>query len=750
MKVLNLCGKTVISVAVLMATWGADAAQTGRIAAAKMRMPTMPTTGLTTIGNPAVNTVSVPSGVVSGGGFNITPNVPNNPNPDNPGDNTTPDNPTPSACPDGKEENSKYTITNCMNDLLQCVNTGALQGGLNDLFNEDVRNSIVGGMRLCQSAVDKCISDVRVNCRNVYNESTDVWLDFNSRIIQPEYYNFVLRKTGLTPNQAENTCLLLDRNTYGESFAAVSDSNAVNSEYNKKVGAYNKANNNSLSKDNPQGVEVNTTGYDGNRGHYARWDAAKGECLIRVAAYNKDKLITNSWLFGAVGNDNAAEVWEKAGSTFTCNKDLFDFSLMNDTKTAAVVGVGGGTILGTAIGAGAGAAAYNKKHNAYVEGVDKANDPCTDEKYRKDLGAKLYASNQGEVLKSYAYENVTFSNDGKGEKTFSGTPIFDAGYNFNNLDEAKCRKLHTLAEKVELYKHDVQQCKADVGSSTVYNLVGNKVAGGTSAQVFTTEFSCGNSLGTVSGIANLNCGNDATMQQQVETFNKECRFVPLQVGSYTGNNTGTLCEHNNECLTVHQIEFQIRKLDSLLSMVTPATKSGKDVSKGKEIAKGAAIGAATGAGVGGIVTGITALVEKNNITCKVGDGLNSVALGKSHTIDSLKDFYVKWNLHLPDNITPTAAVTDRESWRQACSQFNSKLLDCPRVQVNYKHGGTYELINSACRISGSICVPNDAVMNSHLPLPVIVGTFTPNVPPVPSNPVNGQPVSAGPNTAASK
>ncbi|MBO7042445.1 MAG: hypothetical protein J6W08_01100 [Alphaproteobacteria bacterium] len=731
MKMLNLCGKTVISVAVLMATFGADAAQSGRIAAAKMRMPTMPTTGLTTIGNPAVNTVNVPSGVVSGGGFNITPNVPNNPNPDNPGDNTTPDNPTSSACPDGKEKNSKYTITNCMNDLLQCVNTGALQGGLNDLFNEDVRNSIVGGMRLCQSAVDKCISDVRVNCRNVYNESTDVWLDFNSRIIQPEYYNFVLRKTGLTPNQAENTCLLLDRNTYGESFAAVSDSNAVNSEYNKKVGAYNKANNNSLSKDNPQGVEVNTTGYDGNRGHYARWDAAKGECLIRVAAYNKDKLITNSWLFGAVGNDNAAEVWEKAGSTFTCSKDLFDFSLMNDTKTAAVVGVGGGTLLGTAIGAGAGAAAYNKKHNAYLESVDKKNDPCTDEQYRKDLGAKIYASKQGEVLKSYAYESVSFSDDGEGGKTFSGTPIFDVNYNFNDLDEDKCRKLHTLAEKVEMYRHEVQQCKTNHSQKRVYSAVNDVVKEGSHNYVENITVN-GNQICMV---GSLTCGPvdqvaAAQIQQELPDYQNSCLFVPLQVGTYMNENSGVLCKHGNKCLTVQQIEYQINKLDSLLTAVSPSIKAGKDANKGKEIAKGAAIGAATGAGVGGIVTGITALVEKNNITCKVGDGLNSVALGKSHTIDSLKDFYVKWNLQLPDNITPTAAVTDRESWRQACSQFNSKLLDCPRVQVNYKHGGTYELIDSACRISGSICVPNDAVMNSHLPMPVVlVDNFVPAVNP---------------------
>ncbi|MBR4625676.1 MAG: hypothetical protein IKO56_09105, partial [Alphaproteobacteria bacterium] len=235
---------------------------------------------------------------------------------------------------------------------------------------------------------------------------------------------------------------------------------------------------------------------------------------------------------------------------------------------------------------------------------------------------------------------------------------------------------------------------------------------------------------TITATGSVDCGNAATVQQGVVAFNESCMFIPLQVGSYTGGTVGTLCNHGNECLTVQQIEYQIGRLDSLLSAVVPNVKAGKDANKGKEIAKGAAIGAATGAGVGGIVTGITALVEKNNITCKVGDGLNSVALGKSHTIDSLKDFYVKWNLQLPDNITPTAAVTDRESWRQACSQFNSKLLDCPYVQVNYKHAGTYELIDSACRISGSICVPNDAVMNSHLLMPVVVvDNFIPAVNP---------------------
>jgi hypothetical protein len=143
-------------------------------------------------------------------------------------------------------------------------------------------------------------------------------------------------------------------------------------------------------------------------------------------------------------------------------------------------------------------------------------------------------------------------------------------------------------------------------------------------------------------------------------------------------------------------------------------QSASAPNKAAEIAKGTAIGTVTGAGVGGIVTGITALVEKNNISCKVGDGLNTVSLGKSHTIDSLKDFYVKWNLKLPDTITPTSVVSDVASWQQACAQFNSRLMDCPNVQINLKRpvDKNYTLISAACKQSGSMCVPNDAVMNS--------------------------------------
>ena len=330
--------------AAVMCFGGTDSWAAGRAMTTTARMPTMPVMSINTVGTHAVSGVEVPTGSNNTSGGGVV----------NPVDPVTPTN-----CEDGGVANSEFTVDMCMKSILDCIQSGTLPNGLNDLFNEDLRNSIFNGMGVCASELDKCIRDVRVDCYNVYNSAQDVWLDFNSRIVQPEYYNFVLRRTGLTPNQAENVCELLDKNTYGKSFAAVSHSENVTSEYNDKIGAYNEQEHGSLSKHQPQGPMVNTTnngntGVDGERGHYARWDATNAICKIRVAAYNKDEMITNKWLFGAIGDDKSAEVWQDAGSTFTCNKDLFDFSLMNNTKTAAVVGMGGGTLLGAGIGALAG------------------------------------------------------------------------------------------------------------------------------------------------------------------------------------------------------------------------------------------------------------------------------------------------------------------------------------------------------------------------------------------------------------
>ena len=181
-----------------------------------------------------------------------------------------------------------------------------------------------------------------------------------------------------------------------------------------------------------------------------------------------------------------------------------------------------------------------------------------------------------------------------------------------------------------------------------------------------------------------------------------------------GGEDSPLCEGTGACVDDKTIKGDLRDIQSFLSQLDKGVGINVKLDKGKEIGKGAAIGLATGAAAGGIATAITAFVEKSNITCKVGDGLNSVALGKAHTIDSLKDFYVKWNLHLPDAVSPTSAVVDKASWEQACSQFNSKLMDCPKVQINLKDkSGKYTLVPSACKVSGTICIVNDSVMTSN-------------------------------------
>ena len=216
-------------------------------------------------------------------------------------------------------------------------------------------------------------------------------------------------------------------------------------------------------------------------------------------------------------------------------------------------------------------------------------------------------------------------------------------------------------------------------------------------------------------------GNNFQVSGNAQSIVEECSYVSLLKGVDMGT---IFCKNApDNCVNATQIQSELSNLRSLLSGIEPLmSKSTAKLSKGKEIGKGAAIGAVTGASAGGIATAITALVEKNNINCRVGDGLNTVSLGKSHTIDSLKDFYVKWNLKLPDTVAPTAVVSDVASWQQACSQFNSRLMDCPYVQVNLKkkNSSVYELVSGACVVSGSVCIPNKSTMNSHLATPVPV------------------------------
>ncbi|MCL2330929.1 MAG: hypothetical protein FWC61_00070 [Proteobacteria bacterium] len=349
-----------------------------------------------------------------------------------------------------------YTIDDCMRDLSACVKT-TLPGGITDLYDSAMRGEILANANLCRKQTDYCIANVRGRRhQQIYATAADVWMDFNSRVIVPGYYAFVIRQTGLSPNQAEHVCLMLDNNVSG----SPSSANLRDSAVTKTI-----LGGNGITITSSKWVSINDR-MTGN----ARWDAARAECQLRVSAYNKDNPITNSWLFGIAGDDRQAEVWKKAGDVFTCNKDLFGFGLMTNTKTVAVVGIGGGTV----VGAGAGAI---------------------------------------------------------------------IGHNTETADG--------------------------------------------------------------------------------------------------GNKTG----------------------------------------------EGALIGAGAGAAAGGVATLITSFVERNNINCRIGDNLQQIGYNKSGQIYSLKDFYTKWNLNLPESVTPddkNTPVDSCEAWKAACYQITDAYL-CGNAQIRTKN-----------------------------------------------------------------
>jgi hypothetical protein len=707
----KMFGMSAVSMAVCAMFTAAEAVQaTGRAGYANVRagasnnsvvrMPTMPTLPMISVGNISTN---IPTGGVTVPNVPNVPDVPDVPdNPDTPDDPVDPEPPVEPECPDGGVRNSAYTVDMCMDDVLHCVNNGALPNGLNNLFNEEVRHAVENGMGLCISQVERCIREVRRDCAYVYRSAADVWIDFNSRKVQPEYYNFVLRKTGLTPNQAENTCRLLDKNTYGPSFSAVANDGRTTAEYNKTVGAYNSQQGNMLVKTNPQGVQVNdgNPGVDGSRGHYARWDAESATCLIRVAAYNKDKHISNSWLFGAAGDDKPAEVWMAAGETFSCNKDLFGFSLMNDTSTVAVVGIGGGTVLGAGIGA--------------IAGHGKREFDCSRDSHREMLMAELKDGRAVGILNEYLADKVDIT-----QKV---------------MEESSCNEIMELFDKYYQYETAIAECKDmeyDYSSSITVNIefdTKNGEEAGVQAVApwcitngYKTVDACKSALhrecskaGSVDACKAWLSQNGITTAAVYETDRtlmdgQDCTLKALNLDK--ANGAGIYCSQSGKCITATNVETELKRLNSVFGKdMTDLLVNGEKSNMGKSIG----IGAAVGAGTGGLATAITAFVERNNINCRVGDGLEQVAFNKSHSIGSLKDFYVKWKLRVPDVIAPTALVTDCQSWKNTCAAF-ADLEQSADAQFNYKPAGapTTTLVRSACKVSGSACIENYPVARSY-------------------------------------
>lgn len=673
-KLLKTLGKSIICLSVIAVTdacFGADSPRgvannnRGRGAVSTARMPSIPVLPVSAVGNITTSSNTVNPTPPPG----PTPPPPPGPHPD-------PDTPVTPGCPDGGVENSAYTVDNCMTEVLGCVNGGALPNGINSLFNQDLRESIINGMSLCLTQVEKCISTVRKNCQYVYASASDVWLDFNARKVQPEYYRFVLAQTGLTPTQAENTCLLLDRNTYGASFNAISSSDTTTSEYVQNVGAYNGALNNSLSKANPLGATVNSSGIDGKRGYYARWDAEKAECLLRVAAYNKDTPIKNSWLFGIVGNDDPAEVWQATGSTFTCNKDLFGFSLMNKTKTAAVVGIGGGTL----VGAGAGALAGHG---------DRKFD-CSVKSMRDELLKQIQNNQKTGVINQFLETQIATT-----DKT---------------MTQAQCNEIMELYDTWQMGKDAVKTCEtkeqvlveieADFDIDVVTTAIRNNCKTGACISDVQMDQIVAAIQTPFQQLAN-------DYAAQIQDALKYCTFRALNLARRDG--TGVYCQgHNNECISRKEFQAELSALAKVFNSL--------DILNGQESnrLKTTLIGAGIGAAAGGTATAITAFVERNNINCRVADGLAKVGFGKSHTIDRLRDFYVKWALNLPENVAPTAVVTNCENWGLTCALY-SDLNECRAAQFNYRPGNlaSTTLIQNACTPSGSACIANVPVAQAN-------------------------------------
>lgn len=556
------------------------------------RMPAMPQLPINSVGNLSPNVGQKPT-VPSGPNVPVVPDTPDVP--ETPDEPEVPDTPVEPECPDGGVENSDYTIDMCMNDIRTCVNNGGLTNGMADLYNADMMASVINGVGVCVSQVEKCVRDVRRDCKNVYNSNSEVWIDFESRVVQPEYYNFVLRKTGLTPYQAQMTCAMLDQVAYGPSFSAIDGGQNVTGEYAQNVGAFNDQMDGTLAKVGSLG-DLEPGRVDELRGHYARWDAMTAECLVRVAAYHKDELITNKWL--GMGDDTPAEAWVPAGEMFTCGKDLFGFALRNQTKAAAVLAPTAGALVGGAIGAGVGA------------GVSKID--CNDYKVRKEMFDKFDSDYK---TKLYAVMGIT------GEA--------------NSFAYDTCETILDLAE----------------------NPTGFKV--------------------------------------------KDSDEVRLTVANSDGK-SGTVYEYTQ---SGKKITINLDHLYKALDQVAD---------RNANIGKGVGIGAGAGAGVGGLATAITFWVEGANISCRVGDGLATVALNKSDKVNTLKEFYVKWGLNLPEAIRPNEVVTDCLSWQAACAGIND-YSQCKAAQINYQPDGAPNItqVRAACTVSGNACIHNPSVAKSY-------------------------------------
>ena len=621
MKMTNLLNKTMFFVVAVATVYAANAAEIGRSvqnSANTARMPTLSVMTINTMGNPAVTTVQEPAAINH---YAPTPTP------------VTPD------CADGGVKNTEYTVSMCMADLRLCVNGGAVEGGLHGLFNDDYFARVLNGnLKICQNVVDNCLT-IRKNCRYVYRTSRSVWADFRSRVLWPEYYNFVLYKTGLTPNQAKKTCL--------------------------RAGG--------------------------------KWDSVNAECLVRVVAYNKNSPISNEWLFGIAGNNKDAEAWLKMGDSFTCNKSLFGFSLLNDTATVAATAIPGGAIVGGVIG---GVTAKHKQNQA-----DKAGS-CASKEFRRELGNRIHEKGVNRILETYLKE-VEDNEYWDPDDIISQVESDD----FHDMDEKTCELILGLVSKVNLYQDRIDACEKEpeydyINRNYLSKLEQKDVKYFDNIYYNEDGVQFRISTQVVCDIAFA----DSKDKGILESFFEKCSFVPLQLGYVYANRNNVACSHGGKCRTIEQTRNDLTRLNNLLATIGVTGDSSEKHSVGMGVLAGAGIGAAAG----GVATGITAIIESNNIRCVVGNDLASVSLNKSYTIDSLKDFYVRRGFSFPDTLIPTTVVVDKASWAVACSEYAGSPEDCPDAQVVLRGNDGREMVPTACEAQGAMCLVNEDIAQTRL------------------------------------
>ena len=349
---------------------------------------------------------------------------------------------------------------------------------------------------------------------------------------------------------------------------------------------------------------------------------------------------------------------------------------MNKTKTTAVVGIGGGTLVGAGVGALAG-------HG------DRKFD-CSVKSMRDELLKQIQNNQKTGVINQFLETQIATT-----DKT---------------MTQAQCNEIMELYDTWQMGKDAVKTCEtkeqvlveieADFDIDVVTTAIRNNCKTGACISDVQMDQIVAAIQTPFQQLAN-------DYAAQIQDALKYCTFRALNLARRDG--TGVYCQgHNNECISRKEFQAELSALTKVFNSL--------DILNGQESnrLKTTLIGAGIGAAAGGTVTAITAFVERNNINCRVADGLAKVGFGKSHTIDRLRDFYVKWALNLPENVAPTAVVTNCENWGLTCALY-SDLNECRAAQFNYRPGNlaSTTLIQNACTPSGSACIANVPVAQAN-------------------------------------